>query len=102
MAKLWELPCIYVIENNQYAIGTAQERSTSSPEIYTRGEAFGIKGEAVDGMDVIAVKETTKEVIDKVRKGNGPALIEATTFRFQGHSSVLNRSGCQLMAIARH
>ena len=86
MAALWKLPVIFVIENNQYAMGTAQERSTSSPEIYTRGEAFGIKGEAVDGMDVIAVKTAGDKAADYCRAGNGPYILEIKTYRYRGHS----------------
>ena len=86
MASLWKLPVIFVIENNQYAMGTAQERSTSSPEIYTRGEAFGIKGEAVDGMDVIAVKTAGEKAADYCRAGKGPYILEIKTYRYRGHS----------------
>ena len=86
MAALWKLPVIFVIENNQYAMGTAQERSTSSPEIYTRGEAFGIKGEAVDGMDVIAVKTAGEKAADYCRAGIGPYILEIKTYRYRGHS----------------
>ena len=86
MAALWKLPVIFVIENNQYAMGTAQERSTSSPEIYTRGEAFGIKGEAVDGMDVIAVKIAGDKAADYCRAGKGPYILEIKTYRYRGHS----------------
>ena len=86
MAALWKLPVIFVIENNQYAMGTAQERSTSSPEIYTRGEAFGIKGEAVDGMDVIAVKTAGDKAADYCRAGKGPYILEIKTNRYRGHS----------------
>ena len=86
MAALWKLPVIFVIENNQYAMGTAQERSTSSPEIYTRGEAFGIKGEAVDGMDVVAVRDAGVKAAAHCRAGKGPYILEIKTYRYRGHS----------------
>jgi pyruvate dehydrogenase E1 component alpha subunit len=86
MAALWKLPVIFVIENNQYAMGTAQERSTSSPEIYTRGDSFGIKGEAVDGMDVIAVRDAGVKAAAHCRVGKGPYILEIKTYRYRGHS----------------
>ena len=86
MAALWKLPVIFVIENNQYAMGTAQERSTSSPEIYTRGDSFGIKGEAVDGMDVVAVRDAGLKAAAHCRAGKGPYILEIKTYRYRGHS----------------
>ncbi|WP_306115120.1 MULTISPECIES: pyruvate dehydrogenase (acetyl-transferring) E1 component subunit alpha [unclassified Roseovarius] len=86
MAALWELPVIFVIENNQYAMGTSQKRSTSTPDIYTRGEAFGIQGEAVDGMDVLAVKEAGEKAVAHCRAGKGPYILEVKTYRYRGHS----------------
>ncbi|WP_299932738.1 pyruvate dehydrogenase (acetyl-transferring) E1 component subunit alpha [uncultured Pelagimonas sp.] len=86
MAALWDLPVIFVIENNQYAMGTAQKRSTSTPELYTRGEAFGIKGEVVDGMDVLAVKAAGEKAVKHCRAGKGPYILEIKTYRYRGHS----------------
>jgi len=86
MAALWQLPVIFVIENNQYAMGTAQSRSTSSPDIYTRGAAFGIPGETVDGMDVLAVKAASEKATAHCRAGKGPYILEVKTYRYRGHS----------------
>ncbi len=86
MAELWKLPIIFVIENNQYAMGTAQKRSTSTPAIYTRGAAFGIPGEEVDGMDVLAVAEAGARAVAHCRAGNGPYILELKTYRYRGHS----------------
>ncbi len=87
LASVWKLPIVFFLENNFYGMGTSVERIRSNGKSFSNmADGYGIPGTIVDGMDVIAVKETTKEVVDKVRSGNGPALIEATTFRFQGHS----------------
>jgi pyruvate dehydrogenase E1 component alpha subunit len=86
MAALWKLPVIFVIENNQYAMGTAQKRSTSSPDIYTRGEAFGIAGQAVDGMNVLEVKAAGELAVKHCRAGKGPFILEVKTYRYRGHS----------------
>ena len=87
LASVWKLPMVFFLENNFYGMGTSVERiRTNGKSFSSLAEGYGIPSTVVDGMDVLAVKETTKEVVDKVRNGNGPALIEATTFRFQGHS----------------
>lgn len=86
MAALWKLPILYVVENNKWAIGMAHERATSVPQIYKKGEAFGMVGVEVDGMDVLAVRQVAQEAVARARAGEGPTLIEALTYRFRGHS----------------
>ncbi|SEO51091.1 pyruvate dehydrogenase E1 component alpha subunit [Salinihabitans flavidus] len=86
MAALWQLPVVFVIENNQYAMGTSQERSTSTQDIYKRGEAFGIPGEMVDGMNVLSVKEAGEKAVAHCRAGKGPYILEIKTYRYRGHS----------------
>ena len=86
MAELWNLPVIFVIENNQYAMGTSVKRSTKSTSLFGRGLAYGIKGEAVDGMDVLAVKAAGEKAVAVCRAGEGPYILEMMTYRYRGHS----------------
>jgi pyruvate dehydrogenase E1 component alpha subunit len=87
MASIWKLPCIFVIENNRYAMGTSATRSTASSEhLGARGEAFGIPSEQVDGMDVRAVKDAADRAMEHCRAGEGPYILEMMTYRYRGHS----------------
>ncbi|KAK2419441.1 pyruvate dehydrogenase E1 component subunit alpha-3, chloroplastic [Trifolium repens] len=86
MAVLWNLPIIFVVENNLWAIGMSHLRATSDREIWKKGLAFGMPGVHVDGMDVLKVREVAKEAIGRARRGEGPTLIECETYRFRGHS----------------
>ncbi len=86
MAELWKLPVIYVIENNQYAMGTSVNRASSEDQLYRRGESFRIPGVQVDGMDVLAVRGAVEEALEYVRAGKGPVLMELKTYRYRGHS----------------
>ena len=86
MAELWDLPVVFVIENNHYAMGTSIERSTKSPSMWERGAAYGIPGEEVDGMDVLAVKAAGQKAVAHCRAGKGPYILEVKTYRYRGHS----------------
>jgi pyruvate dehydrogenase E1 component alpha subunit len=86
MAKLWELPVLYVIENNQYAMGTSVTRATGTSDLYHRGRSFHIPGSEVDGMDVLAVKAAADDAVAHVRGGGGPIILEMKTYRYRGHS----------------
>jgi len=86
MASLWKLPILFVVENNKWAIGMDHNRATSDPEIWRKAEAFGMPGEEVDGMDVLAVRAAAQRAIERARAGEGPTLLECLTYRFRGHS----------------
>jgi len=86
MAELWKLPIVYVIENNQYAMGTSVNRSSAEDQLYRRGESFRIPGIQVDGMDVLAVRGAAETAFEWVRAGKGPILLELKTYRYRGHS----------------
>ncbi len=86
MAQLWKLPVVFIIENNQYAMGTSVKRSHSDTHLYRRGAAFGIPGMEVDGMDVLAVREAGRQAVDHARAGEGPYVLEMKTYRYRGHS----------------
>ena len=86
MAQLWKLPVVFVIENNQYAMGTSIQRAHSETHLCRRGASFGIPGAEVDGMDVIAVREAARDAMEHARSGEGPYILEMKTYRYRGHS----------------
>jgi hypothetical protein len=85
LAALWQLPVLFICENNRYAMGTALERSESETHIAARPE-LPAAGRTVDGMDVIAVEQATRRAVDAIRGGGGPQLLECMTYRFRAHS----------------
>jgi pyruvate dehydrogenase E1 component alpha subunit len=86
MAELWKLPVIYIIENNQYAMGTSVVRSSALADFSKRGASFNIPGVQVDGMDVEAVEAAGRKALDHCRAGEGPIILEMKTYRYRGHS----------------
>jgi pyruvate dehydrogenase E1 component alpha subunit len=86
LSALWKLPVIWVCENNRYAMGTSLERALAQPEIWKFGQTYGIPSEPVDGMDVLAMREATVRAVARARTERVPALLEARTYRFRGHS----------------
>ena len=86
IASLWKLPVIFVIENNKYGMGTSVNRSSAGENLSDRGNAYGIKSEIVDGMDVIAVRDSAIRAMDYCRSGKGPYILEMKTYRYRGHS----------------
>ena len=86
MAELWKLPVVYVIENNQYAMGTAVGRASAETEFFKRGASFNIPGEQADGMDVEAVYAAGRKAVEWCRAGKGPIILEMKTYRYRGHS----------------
>ena len=86
MASLWKLPVVFVIENNQYAMGTSMVRASSTEEMFARGLAFNIPGKAVNGMNVLDVAKEAAHAADHCRAGKGPFILEMKTYRYRGHS----------------
>ena len=86
MASLWKLPVVFVIENNQYAMGTSMTRASSTEEMFARGLAFNIPGKAVNGMNVLEVAKDASSAADHCRSGKGPFILEMKTYRYRGHS----------------
>jgi len=86
ISALWDLPVVYIIENNRYGMGTALDRASSVKDLYQRGSAYGMPRREVNGMNLLAVREVLGEAIDRARQQKRPTLIEAETYRFRGHS----------------
>jgi pyruvate dehydrogenase E1 component alpha subunit len=86
MASLWNLPALYVIENNRYSMGTAVARHTSNGDFYRRGEPYNIPGEKVNGMDVFEVQAAADRAFAHIRAGKGPYILQMETYRYRGHS----------------
>ena len=86
LASLWKLPVLYIIENNKYGMGTSVDRAAAGTDLYKRGEAFGIKGDKIDGMNVFSVIKAADKAGKYVRSGKGPYILEVQTYRYRGHS----------------
>ncbi|MEK7326199.1 MAG: pyruvate dehydrogenase (acetyl-transferring) E1 component subunit alpha [Chloroflexota bacterium] len=86
LSKVWKLPVVWMVENNQYGMGTAIERASAVSEIRQKAEGYAIESARVDGMDVLAMKDATAAALEHARSGKGPYFLEAMTYRFRGHS----------------
>src|SRR5437764_12377896 len=86
MASLWKLPVVYVIENNRYGMGTSVSRASARTDLFHRGVPYGIPGDQVDGMDVVAIHEAGLAAAKHARAGQGPVILEMLTYRYRGHS----------------
>lgn len=86
LSKVWNLPVLWVCENNQYGMGTAVERASAVSEIRQKAAGYGMKSECIDGMDIMAVREAALRLLAEIRSGSGPQFLEVTTYRFRGHS----------------
>jgi pyruvate dehydrogenase E1 component alpha subunit len=86
LAALWKLPVLFICENNRYAMGTSIERALAQTEIWRFAETYGMRGETVDGMDVLAVRDSVGRAVERMRRDRRPGFIEARTYRFRGHS----------------
>jgi pyruvate dehydrogenase E1 component alpha subunit len=87
LASLWNLPVVFIIENNLYAMGTSVERSSSEPELWRRAAGYRMEGERIDGMDLFQVREAAERIVPTVRETGRPVLLEATTYRYRGHGA---------------
>lgn len=86
MASLWKLPVLYIVENNQYSMGTSIHRHTPNTDFYKRGEPYNIPGQKVNGMDIFEVQKAARTALDHIRAGNGPYILQMETYRYRGHS----------------
>lgn len=86
LSKVWNLPVLWVVENNQYGMGTAVDRASAVSEMIQKAQGYNMPSSRVDGMDLFAMYEKSKEMIDTIRAGGGPMFMEAMTYRFRGHS----------------
>ncbi len=86
MASLWKLPVVFIVEDNQYGMGTSTKRASANVDFYRRGEAYDIPGRVVDGMDLFAVREAGEWAVEHARSGKGPTLLHIKTYRYRGHS----------------
>lgn len=86
LSKVWNLPVLWVCENNQYGMGTAVDRASAVSEIRQKAEGYGITNERVDGMNILSVRDASLKALESIRSGNGPYFLEIITYRFRGHS----------------
>jgi pyruvate dehydrogenase E1 component alpha subunit len=86
LSKVWNLPVLWVCENNQYGMGTSVERASAVPEMRQKADGYNMPNDQIDGMDLMKVRETSLEILEKIRSGEGPYFLEILTYRFRGHS----------------
>ena len=86
LSKVWNLPVLWVCENNQYGMGTAVDRASAVSDIREKADGYAIPNDEVDGMDVLAVQAASAKMLEEIRAGGGPRFLEINTYRFRGHS----------------